>query len=270
LRLLLRPALILLALLALSVALLSCNTRSLIYHPHREEVAPNFPGVEAVRIETEDGERLVAWWRAPPRIQSGERAPVFLYFDGNAGRPETWEDRWRRIAEGGAGFLAVCYRGYSGSTGTPTEEGLRRDARAGYDWLIARGFTPDDIVIHGFSLGSGVAVRLASERPARALILEAPFTGVDDVAAEKFSPLARLLIADSFRSRDVIGAVAMPILIAHGDRDSVVPFAQGERLYALAREPKRFVRMPGSDHATLVGDGAYAHIWRFLETHPPS
>lgn len=259
-----RILLTLAALIALPFALLVACANSLIYHPHTAEVAPNFPGVEAVRIETEDGENLVAWWRAPPN----EQAPVFLFFDGNGGRPQIWGGRWRRIVEGGAGFLAVYYRGYSGSSGRPSEQGLRLDARAGYDWLVAQGYAPRDIVIHGFSLGSGVAVRLASERPARALILEAPFTGVDEVAASHFTPLAGMFIRDRFRSRDIIGDVRMPILIAHGDRDSVVPFAQGQRLYALAPEPKFFVRMPGSDHATLVRDGIYDHVWAFLAAHP--
>ena len=216
------------------VLLMSC-ANSLIYHPHSEVVAPNFPETEAVRIATEDGESLVAWYRAP---QPGQ--PIFLFFDGNGGRPHIWGGRWRRITESGAG----------------------------YDWLIAHDYQPRDIVIHGFSLGPGVAVRLAMDHPARALILEAPFTGVDDVAAAKFSPLARYLIRDGFRSRERIADVHMPVLIVHGDRDTVVPFEQGERLYALANQPKQFVRMPGSDHATLVRDGIYPHIAAFLSEHP--
>jgi fermentation-respiration switch protein FrsA (DUF1100 family) len=245
------------------LALTSCQN-SLIYHPHAQEVAPTFPDVQAVRIDTEDGERLVAWYLA---LQAGQ--PVFLFFDGNGGRPHIWGGRWRRIAESGAGFLAVYYRGYSGSTGHPSERGLHLDARAGYDWLNANGYDPGDIVIHGFSLGSGVAVRLASERPARALILEAPFTGVDDVAAAHFTPLSALLIRDRFQSREWIGSVRMPVLIVHGDADTVIPFSQGERLYALANDPKQFIRMAGSDHATLVRDGIYPHIATFLAQHPP-
>jgi len=256
-------ALAALAIIVLPVVALASCQNSLIYHPQREEVAPNFPNVEAVRIETQDGESLVAWHLRP---QPGE--PVFLFFDGNGGRPHIWGGRWRRIAESGAGFLAVYYRGYSGSTGTPSERGLHLDARAGYDWLIARGYDANDIVIHGFSLGSGVAVRLASEQPARALILEAPFTGVDDVAAAHFTPLSSLLIRDRFRSRDWIGDVRIPVLIVHGDADTVIPFTQGERLYVLANDPKQFVRMPGSDHATLVRDGIYPHITAFLAQHP--
>jgi uncharacterized protein len=252
-------------LFALPLAALTAFQGSLIYHPHAEEVAPNFPETEAVRIDTEDGERLVAWYRAPQ-----EGSPIFLFFDGNGGRPQIWEGRWRRIVESGAGFLAVYYRGYSGSTGHPSETGLHLDARAGYDWLIANGYEPRDIVIHGFSLGSGPAVKLASERPARALILEAPFTGVDDVAAGFVTPIAAALVRDSYRSRDWIGDVHMPVLIVHGDRDTVIPFAQGERLYALANDPKQFVRMPGSDHATLVRDGIYQHIAAFLARYPAS
>ena len=167
--------------------------RSVLYHPTRAVVAPTTAGVSAERIATEDGETLVAWWLPP---QQGQ--PVFLFFDGNGGRPEihdTADGRWARMAAHGAGFLAVYYRGYSGSTGSPTEQGLRRDARAGYDWLIARGYAPDDIVIHGFSLGSAVAVQLAAERPARALILEAPMTGIDDIAAEHHRDSRRVVIA---------------------------------------------------------------------------
>jgi uncharacterized protein len=258
-------ALVALAILVVTpITALATFQTSLIYHPHAEEVVPNFPDTEAVRIDTEDGERIVAWYRPP---QPGQ--PVFLFFDGNGGRPQIWEGRWRRITETGAGFLAVYYRGYSGSTGRPSERGLHLDARAGYDWLIAHGYQPRDIVIHGFSLGSGVATRLASERPARALILEAPFTGVDDVVGAYLTPASAFLVRDSFRSRDWIGDVRMPVLIVHGDRDTVIPFRQGEHLYDLANHPKQFVRMPGSDHATLVRDGIYPHIVTFLAQHPP-
>jgi hypothetical protein len=246
---------------------LALSANSFIYHPSTAVVAPNLPGVAAEHIRTSDGQTLVAWYSPPPR-----GGPIFLFFDGNGGRPQVWGGRWRRIQEGGAGFLAVYYRGYSGSTGAPTEAGLHEDARAGYDWLIAHGYTPQDIVIHGFSLGTGVAVQLAAERPARALILEAPFTSINDVASEH-APMfasASSVITDRFASCDWIARVHMPLLIVHGDHDSVVPFGEGERLYTLANEPKQFVRMPGSDHATLVRDGLYDHIWPFLAEHPRS
>ena len=254
-------ALIVLAVLAALYFGARQYARSILYQPSAAVVAPSLSGVNAERIETSDGETLVAWYARP---QPGQ--PIFLYFDGNGGAPEMWDVRWRAITEHGAGFLAVYYRGYSGSTGSPSERGLITDARAGYDWLIAHGYTPDDIVIHGFSLGSAVAVHLAMQRPARALILEAPMAGIDEIAALRF-PLAPLVMTDTFRSRDWIDDVRMPVLIVHGDADRVIPFAQAVRLYTLAHEPKELVRMPGSEHVTLVRDGIYEHIAAFLAEH---
>jgi len=257
---------ILFGLAATGCAALALSVNRFIYHPSTEVAAPAIPGVRVEHIHTSDGQTLIAWYSPPPR-----GGPIFLFFDGNAGRPQIANARWRAIQQGGAGFLAVYYRGYSGSTGEPSEAGLHEDARAGYDWLIANNYRAQDIVIHGFSLGTGVAVRLAAERPARALILEAPFTSIDAVAGEHAPMLASSssLITDRFASSEWIGRVHMPVLIIHGDRDSVVPFDEGRRLYRLANDPKEFVPMVGSDHATLVRDGSYDHIWPFLAAHPP-
>lgn len=217
------------------------------------------PGSERLTIETPDGERLAAWYRAP---RSG--APVFLFFHGKGGSLERKTGRWSRIEKQGAGILAISYRGYPGSTGTPSETGLVTDARAAYDWLRARHPAPN-IVIHGLSLGAGVAVQLAAQVEARALVLEAPFTALVDVAAERYPWLSvRWLMRDRFLSRELIGQVRMPLLIIHGDRDTVIPFHHSERLFARANDPKVFVRMAGSDHSTLPRDGLYDDIWRFL------
>src|SRR6185312_9707597 len=214
----LKPILIAIAIFfgiaATGCAALALSANRFIYHPDATVVAPTLPGVTAERIHTSDGQTLVAWYSPPPR-----GGPVFLFFDGNAGRPQLSNNRWRRIQQGGAGFLAVYYRGYSGSTGTPSEAGLHEDARAGYGWLIAHNYRAQDIVIHGFSLGTGVAVRLAAERPARALILEAPFTSIDAVASDHAPMFASSasIITDRFASGEWIARVHMPVLIVHGD-----------------------------------------------------
>ena len=235
--------------------------RQLMYHPDPALVAPNVPGlpIQDIRLTTSDGERLVAW-HLPPAAGK----PVILYFDGNGGVLSRQTDRWRAIARAGVGFLAVGYRGYSGSSGHPTEAGLHEDARTAYAWLAAR-YAVRDIVIQGHSLGSGVAVRLAAERPARALILESPFTSTVDVA-ERWAPLlpVRLLMRDRYLSRDWIGRVHCPVLVVHGDRDGVIDFTFGRRLFDLANPPKTFVRMPGGGHDDLVGRGLYDHVWAFL------
>jgi fermentation-respiration switch protein FrsA (DUF1100 family) len=247
---------------ALVVGVLFFQQRALLYPIVQGAAAPDAEGppIRVVGIETPDGERLVGWYLAP---QPGR--PTLLFFGGQGGGLSFQDGRWRRIADEGVGFLAIGYRGHDGSTGQPSETGLHTDARAAYDWL-ARTTRPQDIVIHGFSLGTGVAVQLATERPARAVVLEAPYTSTADIAAKSWPWLpVRWLMLDQYRSRYIIDRVTQPLLIVHGDGDQVIPVSQGRRLFDLARSPKRFVRMIGSNHATLTRDGLYDHIWRFLD-----
>ncbi len=220
--------------------------------------------IEDVHIATPDGQTLEAWYEPP---QPGK--PVFLFFHGQAASLQLGKWRYIRMHKEGVGYLALAYRGFSGSTGTPTEKGLFIDGLAAYDWLRAKGYQPSDIVIHGHSLGTGVATYVASQRPARALILEAPFTAASDVAQARYPvmPVA-LLMHDHFNSASRIKDVHMPVLIVHGDADSVIPIAEGRRLYSLANDPKTFVLMPGSEHNTLVRDGLYDHVWPFLGLAP--
>lgn len=219
-------------------------------------------GAERVRLTTPDGERLAAWYAAPKAGKS-----VFLFFHGKGGGLARKKWRWQRIRKVGAGIFTFSYRGYPGSTGTPSEAGLNRDAAAAYQWLTKR-HPADQIVLHGLSLGTGVAVTLATQIKARALILEAPYTAIVDVAAERYPFLpVRQLLWDKFLSRERIARVNMPVMIAHGTRDSVIPFAHARRLYERAIQPKHLTVMPGSDHSTLVRDGLYRHIWRFLAQH---
>jgi fermentation-respiration switch protein FrsA (DUF1100 family) len=220
--------------------------------------------ISDVRIPTPDGQVLEAWYE-PPRPGK----PVFLYLHGQAASLELGKWRYIRLHKEGVGYLALAYRGFSGSTGSPTEQGLFTDGLAAYDWLRARGFADRDIVIDGHSLGTGVATYVATQRPARALILEAPFTAAVDVGQERYPymPVA-LLMRDRFASRDRIGDVHMPVLIVHGTADATVPFAEGQKLYGLANAPKVFIAMPGSGHNTLVCDGLYDHVWPFLGLAP--
>jgi fermentation-respiration switch protein FrsA (DUF1100 family) len=151
-----------------------------------------------------------------------------------------------------------------GSTGRPTEAGLLRDAEAAYQFAVSR-YPAGRIVLWGHSLGSGVAVALAATRPVAKLILEAPFSSTVDVAASMFPIVpVRWLMLDQFRSDQRIGAVAASILILHGDRDFVVPVSLGERLFQLAREPKRLVRYPSGGHDDLDDYGAGAEARRFI------
>jgi len=137
--------------------------------------------------------------------------------------------------------------------------------RAAFAFLKSQGIPDSRVVLFGESLGTGVAVALAAENPIGHLVLETPFTSTADVAAQSywFAPV-RLLMKDQFRSDLRIGKVAAPVLVLHGDRDNVVPFALGERLYGLINAPKRFVRFPGAGHNDLGAHGAVEAAKQFL------
>jgi hypothetical protein len=173
-------------------------------------------------------------------------------------------ERHRALIANGTGLIALSYRGYAGSSGTPTEDGLHRDADAAYAFAVAR-YAPERIVLWGHSLGTGVAVRLAAEKPVGKVILEAPYTSTVDVAAGLFPFVpVRWLMHDQFHSDERIGAVKAPLLIMHGARDDVIPIAFGERLFGLAHQPKRFIRYDRGGHVDLddfgAGDAARAFI----------
>lgn len=219
------------------------------------------PGLEATTITTEDGETLVAWVLPP---QDGK--PVLLYFPGQKGNL-AWPgflERYRALSEDGDGLFVVSYRGYGGSTGMPSEAGLRADARAGYKAAAAR-FGADRIVVYGESLGTGVAVGLAAEAPVKGVILESPYMSTAAVAAGRY-PWAPVdfLMRDPFHSDELIGKVRAPILILHGRKDEVIPFAQGQALFDLAPSPKRFVIFPDGDHNDLPDRGSIPQITMFL------
>ena len=244
------------------VALLYVTQRAMQYFPERFRTAPavaGLPEAEEVVLDTADGERVIAW-HVPPR---GDK-PVVLYFHGNGGSLRGRVDRFRDLTADGSGLVALSYRGYGGSSGAPTEAGLVNDALAAYAFTRAR-YPAERIVLWGESLGTGVAVALAAQQPVGHLILQSPFTSAADVGAQRywFVPVG-LLMKDQFRSDLRIGKVTAPVLVLHGDKDSIVPIALGDQLYKLITAPKRFVRFPGAGHNELAAYGALEAAKQFL------
>jgi uncharacterized protein len=242
--------------------MLVLTQRSLMYFPDRTRTTPataGLPQAEEVVLDTADGEKVIAW-HIPPR----DDKPVVLYFHGNGGALRLRTDRFRKLTADGVGLLALSYRGYGGSTGSPSEAGLLEDAAATYTFA-ARHYPPERIAAWGESLGSAVAVALASEQKTSALILQAPFAAAVEIAAAVYPYIpVRLLMWDQFRSDERIGRVRVPVLILHGERDQTVPITQGERLYARANEPKRMIRFPGAGHNGLDEHGAVNAVLQFL------
>ncbi|HEV2511446.1 alpha/beta hydrolase [Bosea sp. (in: a-proteobacteria)] len=246
------------------LVLLYVQQRQLLYprNPARAEIASaNLPGAEETELTTADGEKLIAWV-VPPR----EGKPVLLFFHGNAGNfaGRGRQSRFRLLTEDGTGLFAVSYRGYGGSTGSPSEDGLALDARAAYAAAAAR-FGAERLIGYGESLGTGVVLKLAAEAPLKAVILEAPYMSTVSVAQLRYPYIpVGLLMKDQFRSDLLIGKVKAPLLVLHGQRDNVIPFSQGEALFALANPPKRFVGFPDGNHSDLRAHGSIAELQRFL------
>jgi fermentation-respiration switch protein FrsA (DUF1100 family) len=199
-------------------------------------------------------------WHLPPR---GD-APVILYFHGNGGALKDRVSRFQQIGAAGVGLIALSYRGYGGSSGKPTEEGLINDARAAYALALER-YPADRIALWGESLGTGVAIALAAEKPVARLMLDSPYTSTVDIAAASYPFLpVRYLMKDQFRSDLRIANVKAPVLIMHGDADTVIPIQYGERLYAMIPGAKRMVRFPGGQHVDLDRHGGADTALKFL------
>jgi uncharacterized protein len=228
---------------------LYAGQRKLLFRCDAAEIDPATLGLNAqtLRLKTEDGESLVAW-SFPPAPQR----PLILYFHGNAGGLDLRAERFRAIAKAGMGLLAIEYRGYASSTGSPSERGLKLDGEAAYAAAIASGVAPERIVPLGESLGSGIAIALAARHKIGALVLDSPYSSIADVAAATywFVPV-RALLRDPFHNDLLIGSVTAPTLIVHGTSDLVVPIRFGEKLFALANQPKEFWRVEGAAHLAM-------------------
>lgn len=161
------------------------------------------------------------------------------------------------------GFTVACvdYPGYGLSDGSPDEDGCYRNVHRLYDWLVeARGFKPEDIVVDGFSVGSGPATELAATKPVGGLVLEAPF-----LSAPRVVTRIRLLPVDPFPNLKMIKDVKCPVLVIHGTKDSVIPHRHGKELFELANEPKHFIPVQGADHNDLIFKMGPEHYLKMIE-----
>jgi fermentation-respiration switch protein FrsA (DUF1100 family) len=245
------------------LAVLYFAQRALIFPiPSTVRTAPEaagLPEAEEHVLPTSDGEKVIVW-----HVPAKPGHAVVIYFHGNGDTLAGLVGRFRAITFDGTGIVALSYRGYAGSSGQPTEQGLLKDAAAAYAFAAAR-YSPERMVVWGFSLGSGVAVALAATQPVGRLILEAPYTSIVDAAGAAFPFVpVRWLVRDQFRSDLRIARVSTPLLIMHGVRDATIPLRFGERLFALAHEPKQLVRFAEGGHNDLADYGAIETARHFI------
>ena len=233
--------------------------------------AVGLEGFAEVYIATEDGERIVGWWAPPP---PGRGVVLFLH-----GTPSTLPDTvWRlpELQKNGVGVMAIDYRGYGSSTGSPTELGIRADARAAFDFIRTAAPT-SRVAVFGESFGTGVAIALARERPVAGVLLNAPYASVLRLF-ELRGPLLpyRWLLTDKFDSEALIGGIGVPVMILHGTADSNVPITEARRLYSAAGEPKTMIEVEGAGHLDAWEVGAREPAinalvaWTAPDPQPPS
>jgi fermentation-respiration switch protein FrsA (DUF1100 family) len=214
-----------------------------------------------VHVKAADGLTLLAWY-LPPAKPDGF---VVLYLHGNGGHIGYRSERLRKFHAAGWGALLLEYRGYGGNLGSPTEAGLVLDAQAGLSEIQARGIPPDRTVIWGESLGTNLAVRLATENKFAGIILESPFTSIAAIASQQypFVPVD-LLLKDRFDTESRIAAVHSPTFILQGGRDRLVPNAMGKTLFTMLTAPKQLWLAPDSGHNDLATYGAVEAAITFI------
>lgn len=269
-----RPVALLVGSIAFAVLFSSMWNRivdSVLFHPTPGvDLHPAQVGVEGeeVFLETEDGVRIHGFWL--PR-EGATRAILFLH--GNAGNASHRLPNAAALVGLDAHVLLLDYRGYGRSEGRPDEAGVYRDAAAGWAHLTGeRGLDPTRIVVFGRSLGGAVAIDLVQDRPIAGLIVESTFSSLADMASRLIPPAAWFL-GGRFDSQSKIERLRAPLLAFHGDRDEIVPYALGQKLFEAAPEPKDFTTLTGAGHNDTVEVGGppyFDRIRRFLDTVAPN
>ncbi|HKY04247.1 MAG TPA: alpha/beta hydrolase [Blastocatellia bacterium] len=236
------------------------------------------PRVEDCFFQASDGVKLHGWYATPARKTAAGSEAVsskmtLLWFHGNAGNIAYRYDMIRVLTELPIDVFIIDYRGYGRSEGQPSEQGLYKDARAAWDYLIdRRGAKPERVVILGKSLGGAPAIDLASRVTPAGLIIQSSFTSISDMAATVLPFFPTMILRTKMNSVEKIKNVTCRKLFIHSPADEVVPFSLGRRLFEAAPEPKQFYEVAGASHndTYIRGGKAYLETLRaFIESCEP-
>jgi len=222
------------------------------------------PRLKEHRLKTDDGNTLIIW----ARPAKGRKATI-LYFHGNAGNLTGRAQRFNRLIDRGYGVVAMAYRGSSGSTGKPSEDVISKDAillRSSLAQILGKA-PKGKIIYYGESLGTGVAAKLASTTPPDALILEAPYTSIVDLAAKQMPMFPiRTVLDQRWETNRYIKTVSSPTLILHGTNDQVIPYIMGKTVFALSgAKNKQMETLQGGGHLSAFTVQGQTAIYRFIE-----
>lgn len=233
--------------LLLALALYFMQGR-LVFSPDGTRAQPSsfeLRDVKEIELKSAAGHKLYCWYGP---AKAGKQ--TLLFFHGNGGNVAYRAEKFKKLMAEGYGVFMLGYRGFGGSEGAPSERALVADANVAYGYVISSlGLSTVDIIIYGESIGTSVAVQVAANQEAAALILEAPMYSVLSIAQARYPYVpVRPFLRDKFESNLYIAGVNAPLLVVHGDRDEVIPVASGRALFDLANEPKRFEVIKGAAH----------------------
>ena len=237
--------------------------RSLMYHPsennYLDENQLNHK-VEKIKIASDD--ELNSWY-----YKKNENFKTLLFFHGNAGSLENRIYKLNDISKLDLNYLIVAYRGFSGNKGSPSEQGLYKDARAAKYWLNLNNVSDQNIIVYGESLGTAVAIDLAKDHKFAGVILESPFTSMLKLSRKYYPWIPTgLLLKDKYETDKKISKVFSPILILHGRKDNIVPFEMGEALFKQANKPKYNYFIDNDDHMMDFNEALVNSINQFVKS----
>lgn len=237
--------------------------RHLLYHPDNKRITPLAMGLNNViekEISSPDGTKILTWWAS-----AQPNKYTILYFHGNAGSLSGRSERIQAFNAQGFGIVMMTYRGYSGTHGTPSERINVSDARMVYESLKEDGVPADRIVIYGESLGTGVALHIASEKQVAGLILDAPYTSMVDLAELHYPLLpSRWLMKDRYESLKLTSKITVPLLVLHGEADTIVPVEMGRAIAASVKGPTLIETFAGAGHSDHYQFGSFDKIINWL------
>lgn len=243
--------------------LLTLFQKRFIFVPSTEQTLPQTVGLsefKIIYIPTADGEKLVTWYKKPEK-----NGKTILFFHGNGGALANYSRIIHELKANADGFLAIDYRGYGGSTGTPSAKGLYTDAMSALQFLKKEGVTTEQIIVVGYSIGSGLAVQVASQNDIAALILFAPYSSLEDIAKNRFPYLpVQYLLTDNIDALALIKNVRAPLLVMHGLRDNIIPYWIGKKLYDAASTSKKIILLEDEGHGFPYQTGNLTSVKDFL------
>jgi len=235
----------------------------LIFHPDRDYISPQKLGIDSFQeapLQTQDGSHIMTWM-----ANGDEKKSAILFLHGNSGQLAQYAPQLLELVNHGHAVLMMEYRGFGNTSGVLREDTVLYDAMVSYDFLKRKGY--QDIIVMGYSFGSAPAVALSNVRPVSAVILLAPFTSMEEMAADSWFPFARYVLKDTYSSDTAISSLSSPLLIMHGKHDAIVPYSHSERLYQLARTPhKTLSLLPNGTHGSLFFSGQFIpKVLEFIE-----